>query len=97
MTSMDHIRHLAETIGPRGSTTPKEAEAARYAAQVLRQIGLEPVTESFTSARSAWYPYALFSGLVLIGELLFWIGGRWGAVAALVLTCLLYTSPSPRD
>jgi hypothetical protein len=82
---MDHVRYLAETIGPRGSTTPQEAEAARYAAQVLRDAGLEPVTVPFTSARSAWYPYALFSGLALVSELLFWIGGRWGAIAALAL------------
>lgn len=76
MPAIDHIRHLAETIGPRGSTTPQEAEAARYAADVLRRLGLEPVTEPFTSARSAWYPYALFSGLALLAEVLFWAAGR---------------------
>jgi hypothetical protein len=32
---MDHVRYLAESIGPRGSTTPNEAEAARYAAEIL--------------------------------------------------------------
>jgi hypothetical protein len=89
---MDHVRYLAETIGPRGSTTPQEAEAARYAARVLRAAGLEPVTEPFTSARSAWYPYALFSGLVLVGEVLFWAGGRRGAVAALALALLALVS-----
>ncbi len=92
MTAMDHVRCLAETIGPRGSTTPKETEAARYAAQALRESGLEPITEPFTSARSAWYPYVLFSGLALVGELLFWIGGRWGAVVALSLTSLAFVS-----
>jgi hypothetical protein len=92
MTAMDHVRYLAETIGPRGSTTPQEAEAARYAAQALQETGLKPVTESFTSARSAWYPYALFSGLMLVSELLFWVGGRWGAVAALGLTALALAS-----
>lgn len=38
--SMNHVRYLAETIGPRGSTTSLEAEAARYAAQMLRDSGL---------------------------------------------------------
>ena len=38
MTAMDHIRYLAEAIGPRGATTPKEAEAARYAAEALRIV-----------------------------------------------------------
>ena len=88
MTAMKHVRHLAETIGPRGSTTEKEAEAARYAAETLRQSGLEPVTEPFASARSAWYPYVAFTGLVLVGEILFWVGGRWGAAAALALAAL---------
>lgn len=82
---MQHVRYLAETIGPRGSTTPKEAEAAQYAEGVLRQAGLEPVTEPFTSARSSWYPYALFLGLLVVSVVIFWIGGRTGAVVALLL------------
>ncbi len=85
MSTMNHVFHLAETIGPRGSTTPEEAEAARYSARVLEEAGVEPVTESFTSAPSAWYPYALFAGLLLVSEVLYVAGGRWGAVAALVV------------
>ncbi|MGB9775857.1 MAG: M28 family peptidase [Anaerolineae bacterium] len=92
MPAMDHIRYLAEAIGPRGSTTPQEAEAARYAARVLKDLGLEPVTESFTSARSAWYPYVLFTGLVLLAEILFWAAGRVGAMIAAVLTTVALAS-----
>lgn len=86
MTAMNHVHYLSETIGPRGSTTPKEKEAARYADEALRQAGLEATTESFISARSAWYPYVLFSGMVLLSQILFWIGGRAGAIAAVALT-----------
>jgi hypothetical protein len=89
---MEYIRYLAETIGPRGSTTAGERLAARYAAQVLRDAGLEPVTEPFTSARSAWYPYALFAGLMLVSDILFLVGGRWGAIVALVLGLLSLAS-----
>lgn len=85
MTAMDHIRYLAETIGPRGSTTAQEARAAQYAADVLRSLGLEPTVEPFTSARSAWYPYVLFSALMLVAAALFWIAGAAGAIAALLL------------
>lgn len=92
MSAMDHIRYLAETIGPRGSTTPQETEAARYAADVLKRWGLEPVTEPFTSARSAWYPYALFTGLVLLAEVLFWAAGRTGAIIAAVLMAVALAS-----
>ena len=88
MTAMEHIRYLAETIGPRGSTTPKEEQAARYAAQVLGQAGLEPVTEPFTSARSNYHPLLLSTSFFLLGEILFWIWGRAGAIVAFVL-CLL--------
>jgi hypothetical protein len=92
MTPMDHIRYLVETIGPRGSTTREERLAARYVAQVLRDAGMEPVTEPFSSACSAWYPYVLFAGLMLVSDALFLIGGRWGAVAALVLGVLSVAS-----
>ena len=76
----------------RGSTTRQEAEAGRYAARVLREAGLEPVIETFVSARSSYYPYALFAGLILAGEMLFWLGGRWGAAAALALTLFAIVS-----
>lgn len=92
MTAMEHIRYLVEKIGPRGSTTPQEAEAARYAERVLRELGLDPVTETFTSARSAWYPYVLFTGIVLFSEVLFWAAGRAGAIVAAILTAVALAS-----
>lgn len=92
MNAMEHVRYLTKTIGPRGSTTKNEELAARYAEDVLRREGLAPVSEPFTSARSAWYPSALFTGLVLVGELLFWLGGRWGAAVGLVLAALALAS-----
>ncbi len=92
MPAMDHVRYLAEQIGPRGSTTAQEATAARYAADVLHRAGLAPVTETFISARSAWLPYAVAFGLILTGQLLFWIAEPWGAVAALVLTVVVLSS-----
>lgn len=91
-TAMAHVRYLAETIGPRGSTTPKEAEAAAYARQALAGLGLQPATEPFTSARSAWWPYALAAWLVLMGEVLFLGAGRGGAIVAMPLTVAVIVS-----
>lgn len=91
-TAMTHVRYLAETIGPRGSTTPKEAEAAGYARQVLAGLGLQPATEPFTGARSAWWPYALAAWLVLMGEVLFLAGGQGGAIVAALLTVAVIVS-----
>lgn len=92
MSVMDHVRYLAEAIGPRGSTTSKEAEAARYAAEVLNSAGLKPTTEHFVSARSSYYPYALFAGLLLVGELFFCLAGGWGAALAFALGAIALLS-----
>ncbi|MFQ5638075.1 MAG: M28 family metallopeptidase [bacterium] len=82
MDAMNHLRHLVETIGARGSTTQKEKEAAQYADRVLRQAGMAPTTETFTSARSSYTPFALYAMLLLIAELLYWLNWNWGAVIA---------------
>ena len=92
MPAMEHIRRLAGDIGPRGSTTPKEAEAAQYAFEVLSKEGLSPFIEPFTSAKSAWQPYALFSALALISELLFLFAGRQGAIIAFALSAIALVS-----
>jgi len=92
MSTMNHIRHLSQTIGPRGSTTKQETQAAQYAAKVLLDAGVNPTIEPFASARSAWYPYALFCGLVLLGELLFWFAGSRGAAGALVFALVALIS-----
>jgi len=92
MPIFDHIRYLAETIGPRGSTRPLEKRAAEYAEKVLREAGLEPVTESFLSGRSTYHPFALFAALVLLSVAAFWWGGRWGAAAAALLTAAALVS-----
>jgi hypothetical protein len=88
MDTMDHIRYLSEEIGHRGSTTPNEAQAAQYAAQVLQKLGLNPVIETFRSPRSNWRPYALFSTIMIASALFFFFGGFWGTVAALVFSLI---------
>ncbi len=85
MTAMEHVRYLTETIGPRGSTTPGEAQAAQYAANVLRDIGLQPVTEPFVSARSKYHPFVLSTCIGLLCVVLFWLGNPILTLFALVL------------
>lgn len=80
MGAIDHVRHLAETIGPRGSTTAAEAQAADYAEAVLSGAGLQPITESFRSPRSAWLPYALFSALMLMAVALHLVGQEFASL-----------------
>ncbi len=82
MTAMEHITKLAREIGPRGSTTADEKRAADYAADVLKRCGLDPQISPFASARSAWYPFALFAGLMLLALVSFLWGGRIGSLIA---------------
>jgi len=86
MNAIDHVRYLAEKIGPRGSTTPEEKAAADYVYGQLASMGLQPTMEGFLSARSAWLPAALFWSIVLGSGFLFLGAGRIGTIVALILT-----------
>ncbi|MFC2083090.1 M28 family peptidase [Candidatus Bipolaricaulota bacterium] len=86
MNAMDHVRHLVETIGPRGSTTVEEKKASVYGGEQLEGMGLRPKMETFCSARSAWLPAALFWSLVLVSGFLFLGGGRIRIVTSLILS-----------
>lgn len=88
----EHVRALAEGIGPRGSTTPGEARAADYARRALESAGLKTWMEPFTSARSAWWPSALAAALSLLAEGIFWFSGAVGALVAAGLQALALVS-----
>ena len=92
MHAIEHVRYLSKWIGPRGSTTPEEREAARYAFGVLRDSGLEPAIERFSSALSGWRSYSLFAFLVLVSAALFWTSNLWCGVAAVILGTAAFVS-----
>jgi len=92
MSALDHVRQLAETIGPRGSTMPTEAAAAEYTVSELQRLGLCPVVQRFTSALSAWAPFSVLFGSVIVSGLLFLLTGRLGAVVGLGLSMLALLS-----
>ena len=92
MTALDHISHLVETIGPRGSTNPEEAAAATYASDQLSAMGLTPHTQKFLGAESAYAPYALFAGSTLLSIVLFWRPQPVGAAAAALLAGVVLAS-----
>ncbi len=84
----EHIRVLAEDIGPRGSTTEGERRGAEYCAQVLKQLGLATQVEQFTSARSIFQPHLLVSIAMLIAFIVFPLAGRVSATAAAAISIL---------
>jgi hypothetical protein len=92
MNAIEHVKHLAREIGPRGSTTPQEKAAAEYAAAQLEEAGLDPVTETFRSARSAWLPAGLFWSLMLAAGFLFVGGTRLGTLLSLPIAILAMAS-----
>jgi hypothetical protein len=99
--ALRHIRHLSEAIGPRGSTTPEERQAAEYARDMLHGLGVDARLEPFQSGRSTYRPFVLALGVALLGGLIYAITrhpaaallaaglnglGAWGMFAELDFT-----------
>ncbi len=71
MSLKEHLTYFSEKIGPRGSTTEKEKEAAEYSKRIFETLGCKPVIQKFKSAVSAWYPYAVFSFSFVLSETIY--------------------------
>src|SRR5258708_3079513 len=54
---LDHIRKLAEGIGPRAATTKAERDAAEYIEQQLNDFGFSVKIEGFRSVRTFSHTY----------------------------------------
>jgi hypothetical protein len=88
--ALKHIRYLSEAIGGRGSCTPAERQAAEYAAEQMRFLGLANVRlEPHRGAPSTYRPYALAFGAALLGTLLAWVVPARGAMAIAALLSAL--------
>jgi hypothetical protein len=100
---MTHLKYLAVTIGPRGSTTPQERQAAEYVRQHFEMLGLQPHWEKFISPRTGWRPFSVAAIFGLGSVLLFWFGGQIGALVAGVVMAItsasvfleMYFQPNP--
>jgi len=93
-TWLQHIRVLAEDIGPRGSTTETERQAAGYCEQVLSGLGLEPRVEAFQSATTLFGFHLLNATAMLVSVLVYPMAGRIGAALALILSVICMSSLS---
>ncbi len=89
---LEHVHHLSSVIGPRGSTTESEAEAAAYARVVLERAGLEPRVDRFRSAVSQWRPFALAATLSLLAVALYPLAGRVTAIASTIIAVIAVAS-----
>lgn len=86
-TALEHIRHLSSDIGPRGSCTAAEREAARYTAGQMRLLGAQDVhVDLFKGSPSTYLPYDLAFASAILGTLIAWLAGaRWAMGIAAVL------------
>jgi len=89
---LEHVRALAEGIGPRGSTTAGERRAAQYCEETLSGLGLEPKTEPFMSARSIYLPHLLAAAAMLLAFAIYPIVGRVSAIAAAIVSLIALVS-----
>ena len=87
-----HIKALAVGIGPRGPTREGERKGAEYAKACFSRVGLQPVWETFTSARSGFHPHLLGSFIMLVAFVLFPLGGALTAGIAAMLAIVVIIS-----
>lgn len=91
-TWLEHIRVLSVEIGPRGSTTEGERRGAEYCRRTFERLGLTPVWESFSSAKSIFQPHLLGSLMMLAGFALYALGGVHGQRLGALISILALVS-----
>ena len=91
-TWLTHIRALAVDIGPRGPAREGERQAAQYAKNQFEKSGLQPIWETFMSARSIFHPHLLASALMLVAFILFPLAGKISAIVSALLSVFVLVS-----
>ena len=89
---LNHVKVLAEDIGPRGSTTEKEKEASDYCQQVLSNLQLTPQMETIKSAKSIYHPHLLATVFMLLAFVLYPLYGRTSAALAALISLITFVS-----
>lgn len=82
---MEHVRQLAEVVGPRPATTDAEAAAADYIEEVFRARGLEPERQEFDCPRTRTWAYVCYYLLSVAAAVL----ARWWPWPAVALGALV--------
>ncbi|MDI6712895.1 MAG: hypothetical protein QMD96_06625 [Anaerosomatales bacterium] len=77
----EHVRELADVIGPRPATTDAEARAADYLERVMRARGLDVERQEFDAPRSDALAFALEHALAIAAAALV----RWAPWVSVVL------------
>jgi hypothetical protein len=86
---LERVRYLSEEIGPRRPTGDGERKGAEYARSEFTRFGLNPVWETFKSARSIFQPHLIGSIGMLISFVIYPLGGTTTVVIAALLSILV--------
>lgn len=78
---VEHVRELADAIGPRPATTDAEARAAEYLERVMRARGLEVERQEFDAPRTDALAFAAEHALAIVAAVLV----RWAPWVSVVL------------
>lgn len=84
-----HTAFLVEQIGPRGSATAAEQQAAAYVQEQLQALNVAVTVQPFRSPTSAWRPFAVVSLLAAAAALLAPWFLPWSAIVAALLLALV--------
>jgi hypothetical protein len=87
-----HVRHLAETIGPRGATTAEERLGSEYCRQTLSDLGLAAELEEFPGAWSIFRPHVCFDLAMLLAFAVYPLAGQTSAGLAAAIAVLALVS-----
>ncbi|MHB8573369.1 MAG: M28 family metallopeptidase [Candidatus Dormibacteria bacterium] len=79
-----HIRHLAQVIGARGSTSSGEGEAQEYVARCLEGFGFDVSREAFRAPATYGWIYSGIGAVALAG----FAAGRWLPTLGFLLAAL---------
>jgi len=71
----EHLRQLADVIGPRPATTDAEARAADYIEGVMRDRGLDVERQDFDAARDDAAAFVVYHLLTMVAA----VASRWSA------------------
>jgi len=85
---IDHSRHLAVKIGPRGSTTTQERMAAEYCFQHFQSLGIDAQIQEFNAPKTGWRQHSLAALLGLLSIGLAWFGGNSGSIISAFIMIL---------
>jgi len=85
---MKHIHRLAVEIGPRGSGTPEEEQAARWLVQQFKGMGYQASVHEFPTVGTFSLLQFVFLGGMLVSFLLGFIHPLPGSIAAAILLVL---------